>query len=529
MAFPHYATTAAGQLRVWREGSGPDLVVLPGLTVAASVRARMLAETAPGWRVTVVELPGIGGSAGLWADSLEGLAERIAEALAALGIGPAVLLAHDLTGPLAVALARRVAIPPAAVLLSGADAARAWSGQGIRPPSLAPRQDGAHLLALWTHIRDRHLLDPEIPHLPAFDGPAIPSDADLNEAVVAASVAPERYEALWSLCAGGSWNGVSVNGVSVEEIADGALAARLVSLRGALPKAGALPPTRPFADPAALWCDHVDIPAGRVHLRRAGGEGRPLLVFQTGGGSAAPFAPVVRKLAERHRVIAPDYLGNGWSDKPERPASIEALATDALAVADALGLEEFDLWGSHTGALVALEILLRQPNRVGRAVLEAPVFVSGGFLDDVLRHYFPPLVPDRWGRHLVQAWNWRRDMFLYWPWYRVERPAARRLGLPEAEDLHAFTVGLLQSGAHYDRAYRAAFEYDTAARIGQATRPMMICSGADDMLADSLDHARTLAPPGTLVTLTPATVWWPRQRADAVAETLRMYEDFLEG
>lgn len=201
----------------------------------------------------------------------------------------------------------------------------------------------------------------------------------------------------------------------------GAAAKALSAMACNRPDAKPLPPTQPFADPLRVWHDYADTPQGRVHLRRAG-RGRPLLALQSAPGSSKPL---LHGLAPGWEVIAPDCLGNGESDKPDREVDIGVLAEDALAVADALGLDSFDLWGTHTGALVALELTVRHPDRVGRAVLEAPVLIPADFSADILTNYFPPLVADRWGLHLLQAWNMRRDMFLFWPWYRQERAAAR--------------------------------------------------------------------------------------------------------
>ena len=70
------------------------------------------------------------------------------------------------------------------------------------------------------------------------------------------------------------------------------------------------------------------------------------------------------------------------------------LAQDAKELADALGFDSMDLWGSHTGALIAMEFAVRHPQRVGRVVLEGPVFLSSAFQADLLENYFPPLKPD---------------------------------------------------------------------------------------------------------------------------------------
>ena len=92
---------------------------------------------------------------------------------------------------------------------------------------------------------------------------------------------------------------------------------------------------------------------------------------------------------------------------------------------------------------------------------------AADFSQDILANYLPELIPDKWGLHIQQAWNMRRDMFLFWPWYRQQRDAVRPLGLPDDTVLHDWTVGLLKSGRTYDLSYRAAFEYPTAQRLPQ--------------------------------------------------------------
>jgi hypothetical protein len=160
-------------------------------------------------------------------------------------------------------------------------------------------------------------------------------------------------------------------------------------------------------------------------------------------------------------------------------------------------------------------------------VLEGPVFISADFQHDLLSHYFPVIAPDKWGLHLPLLWNWRRDMFMYWPWYRVAREAARKLGVPSSEQLHTYAIGILESGTHYDQAYRSAFTYDTRARLPHLTRPALICAGPNDMLIDGLAEARGMNQPGVDILVTPTTVWWPDPEPDAAARTVAIYDDYL--
>ena len=524
---PHYITTPRGQIRVWRTGSGPHLVFLASPIMAASCAAERISALCPDWRVTVVELPGLGGSATVAPNSMDAITAALRDALTWLNGEPYVLVGMGFSCAVATALAKSADHRPAGVIQISPERATQWRSQGIVPGDLSPRPDGAHLLAHWAFLRDCHLLDPANPKLPARSGEPLPDVRTLAETLTAAAVSPAGFTALWrclSDAASPDTNGVTTHHAALKDELPGLLSGF------ALPDATAEPPRTEAVPGGAIWHDYVDTASGRQHLRRAGNTGRPLLVIPTGGGSSAQFAPVVSGLAEDRRVFAVDYLGNGLSDKPAGPVSIESCARDMLALIDALGFDEVDVWGSHTGALVALELAVTAPERVGRLVMEGPVFISPDFQQDILDNYFIDLTPDAWGLHLIKVWNWRRDLFMYWPWYRVARENARDIGIPRAKDLHLYAIGILESGTTYDGAYRAAFSYDTRSRLPKLTRPGLVCVGPNDMLKDGLVDAREIGPKDIVtVCETPTTVWWPDPDPKAAAETLALYDRFLRG
>ncbi len=73
-------------------------------------------------------------------------------------------------------------------------------------------------------------------------------------------------------------------------------------------------------------------------------------------------------LADRHRVIALDYRGAGWSEVTPEPASYlkEELASDVLAVLDELGLDQVKLVGHDWGGWIGFLLCLRAPERFSR-------------------------------------------------------------------------------------------------------------------------------------------------------------------
>ncbi len=71
-------------------------------------------------------------------------------------------------------------------------------------------------------------------------------------------------------------------------------------------------------------------------------------------------------LADRHRVIALDLRGYGWSEAPESGYEKENMADDVLAVLDELGLERVKLVGHDWGGWIGFLLALREPERIER-------------------------------------------------------------------------------------------------------------------------------------------------------------------
>ena len=71
-------------------------------------------------------------------------------------------------------------------------------------------------------------------------------------------------------------------------------------------------------------------------------------------------------LADRHRVLALDLRGFGWSEAPRDGYEKENLADDVLAVLDALGIERVKLVGHDWGGWIGFLLCLREPQRFQR-------------------------------------------------------------------------------------------------------------------------------------------------------------------
>jgi pimeloyl-ACP methyl ester carboxylesterase len=81
------------------------------------------------------------------------------------------------------------------------------------------------------------------------------------------------------------------------------------------------------------------------------------------------FSRVLPLLPATLRAIAFDQRGFGESDKPQSGYAIADLATDAVALLDALDIERATLVGHSYGTFVARQIAALQPQRVTSLVL----------------------------------------------------------------------------------------------------------------------------------------------------------------
>ena len=119
------------------------------------------------------------------------------------------------------------------------------------------------------------------------------------------------------------------------------------------------------------------------------GKGFPLMLIHGSGPGVTAWANwrlVMPELARQRRVIAPDMLGFGYSERPANPDyQRDVWVEHAIGVLDALGIEQADLVGNSFGGGIALALAIRYPQRVRRLVLMGSVGVSFPITDGLDR------------------------------------------------------------------------------------------------------------------------------------------------
>ena len=128
------------------------------------------------------------------------------------------------------------------------------------------------------------------------------------------------------------------------------------------------------------------------------GEGPDLLCVHGFGGAKEDFGDHVEAMAGHWRVITMDLRGHGDSDGPADPAtySLDRMARDVEAVADAVGADRFRLLGHSMGGMVARRVVLARPDRVAALVMMSTAAGPPAGLDPDLVDLGAALALDDW-------------------------------------------------------------------------------------------------------------------------------------
>lgn len=227
------------------------------------------------------------------------------------------------------------------------------------------------------------------------------------------------------------------------------------------------------------------------------GEGSPVLLLHGGTTDSTWWGELIPALAERHTVITMDSRGHGRSSFDERQITYRQMADDTLALLDRQGIEQADIVGWSDGAIIALDIALRHPERLRRVVAYGANFDQNGY-----RTGDADAPPSR-GFQIFQDEYPRR--------YQEQSPHPERW-----DELNSVMHQLYSVEPHWTHDQMRSIE-----------TPILVLDGLDEEVID-IDHARLLAdllPNGTLELL-PGTGHFAM--IDQPAEFARIVVDYLD-
>ena len=138
---------------------------------------------------------------------------------------------------------------------------------------------------------------------------------------------------------------------------------------------------------------HSNVRGQKVFYREAGSKGSPSVVLLHGFPSSSHmFRDLIPQLADKFHVIAPDYLGFGYSDAPsvrEFEYTFDNLAAhieDLLL--ENLSLKQFSIYVQDYGAPVGYRIASKHPDAIQGIVVQ-----NGNAYEEGIGGAFDPMRP----------------------------------------------------------------------------------------------------------------------------------------
>lgn len=152
------------------------------------------------------------------------------------------------------------------------------------------------------------------------------------------------------------------------------------------------------------------------------GTGPPVLLVMGATGDAGHFETVADLLADEFTVLSYDRRGNGRSPAPHgwTGTSVEEQADDAAALLDALGLVPAAVFGTSSGAVFTLGLLVGHPQAVRGAILHEPALYTlsddpagmgnsiAALVSEGMAAGGPPVALERFWRFVAGDANWEK-------------------------------------------------------------------------------------------------------------------------
>lgn len=264
--------------------------------------------------------------------------------------------------------------------------------------------------------------------------------------------------------------------------------------------------------------------AGGLHWHwREAGSGPLVVLLHPSPRSGAMYEAFLTQLAGHCRAVAPDTPGYGASDAlPAPPQSLADYVPALHALLQQLrhgdSAAPVVLYGSATGAQLAIAYALRHPHDVAHLVLDNAAHFDADERARIVARYFPDLTPRADGSHLGAAWQMSAQMMEFFPWFAADDAHRIAPGPPPAAVVDASVRELLAAGPRYADAYRAAFDHERAEHVQALTVPTTLLRWQGSILLRHID--RLLAhplPPNVAVLDVPAP---PLQRQALMTQHL---------
>jgi 3-oxoadipate enol-lactonase len=209
----------------------------------------------------------------------------------------------------------------------------------------------------------------------------------------------------------------------------------------------------------------------RLHYEVLGRSGTPAVLMIQGLGADKHGWDMQRiPLAMHYRVIALDNRGAGRSDKPFGHYTLEQMADDAIAVLDAVGVEQAHIVGASMGGAITQIIGLKYPERVLSLTLACTACRNHPWRRELLHGWADTAAERGMGVMAKEAARW------------VIGPRSFRRLLPAFGWLGPLAMG--RTSHAFVAQVRAILDVDESVseQLEQVTAPTLVLVGNQDIL-----------------------------------------------
>lgn len=260
----------------------------------------------------------------------------------------------------------------------------------------------------------------------------------------------------------------------------------------------------------AITKGYVPFTDGQLHYRFAPGAGAcPSVFLHQTASSSAMYSAVMQRLDDVGPLYALDTPGFGGSSRPAGKPDVSYYVDSLLQGIEALGIDEFNLFGHHTGAAIACQMAAEHPRRVRRLGMVGPVQLTAEERAVWQATAIKPLHIDHQATHLEQVWQRVTNLDSQ----PIAYPASAELATREAIDT-------LIAGDRWHEAYEAVFSQDFPACLDRVRCPILLVCGDGDVLYPYFQRACAARPDARAVVLK-AGAYVLDQQPDVMAELIR--------
>ena len=225
-----------------------------------------------------------------------------------------------------------------------------------------------------------------------------------------------------------------------------------------------------------------------IHYRKIG-QGPLLFLLHPSPRSSKMYEGFMKILSDQFCIIAPDLPGYGFSDPlPNKVETVYDYMPTLNGFFSHFSAGSFQIYGSATGAQLAIAYGLTHPDSVKCLYLDNAADFTDKQRNQILAGYFPDLSPNLEGGHLIKTWYHIRDSFLFFPWFDYKNGKRLINGLPPVSVLQECMLDYMLAGQNWDSAYKAAFGHEKAEQVQSLSCNVIIFRWVGGIMLEFVDQ-----------------------------------------